>query len=41
MGTDAAPRTVAEGARIVVKLATLPQDAPTGGFFNEEGAIDW
>jgi NAD(P)-dependent dehydrogenase (short-subunit alcohol dehydrogenase family) len=41
MGTDAAPRTVAEGVRIVLKLATLPQDGPNGGFFNEDGNIAW
>jgi NAD(P)-dependent dehydrogenase (short-subunit alcohol dehydrogenase family) len=41
MGTDAAPRTVAEGARIIIKLATLPQDGANGGFFNEDGVIPW
>jgi NAD(P)-dependent dehydrogenase (short-subunit alcohol dehydrogenase family) len=41
MGSDAAPRTVSEGARIIIKLATLPNDGPNGGFFNEDGAIDW
>jgi NAD(P)-dependent dehydrogenase (short-subunit alcohol dehydrogenase family) len=41
MGSDAAPRTVSEGARIIIKLATLPNDGPNGGFFNEDGAINW
>jgi NAD(P)-dependent dehydrogenase (short-subunit alcohol dehydrogenase family) len=41
MGTDAAPRTVEEGTRIIVKLATLPDDGPNGGFFDENGAIGW
>jgi NAD(P)-dependent dehydrogenase (short-subunit alcohol dehydrogenase family) len=41
MGTDAAPRTVEEGARIILKLATIPQDGPNGGFFNEDGSIPW
>jgi NAD(P)-dependent dehydrogenase (short-subunit alcohol dehydrogenase family) len=41
MGSDAAPRTVSEGARIIIKLATLPNNGPNGGFFNEDGAIDW
>jgi NAD(P)-dependent dehydrogenase (short-subunit alcohol dehydrogenase family) len=41
MGTDAAPRTVEEGTRIIVKLATLPDDGPNGGFFDENGVIGW
>jgi NAD(P)-dependent dehydrogenase (short-subunit alcohol dehydrogenase family) len=41
MGTDAAPRTVQEGAQIIIKLATLPDDGPNGGFFNEDGPIAW
>jgi NAD(P)-dependent dehydrogenase (short-subunit alcohol dehydrogenase family) len=41
MGTDAAPRTVAEGVRIILNLATLPEDGSTGGFFNEDGVIPW
>jgi hypothetical protein len=24
-----------------VHLATLPADGPTGGFFNEDGALPW
>jgi NAD(P)-dependent dehydrogenase (short-subunit alcohol dehydrogenase family) len=39
MGTAAAPRTVAEGTKIIVKLATLPIDGPQGGFFNDDGQI--
>ena len=34
-------RTVAEGARIIVDLATLTDDGPTGGFFNDEGTVPW
>jgi NAD(P)-dependent dehydrogenase (short-subunit alcohol dehydrogenase family) len=41
LGSDAAPRTVEEGAQIIVKLATLPEDGPNGGFFNDDGAIPW
>jgi hypothetical protein len=41
MGTDAAPRMVEEGTRIIVKLATLPDDGPNGGFFDENGVIGW
>jgi len=35
------PRTPAQGARIVVELATLPEDGPTGGFFNDDGQLPW
>jgi NAD(P)-dependent dehydrogenase (short-subunit alcohol dehydrogenase family) len=41
MGSAAAPRTVQEGARIIIKLATLPNDGSNGGFFNEDGSIGW
>ncbi|WP_312871573.1 SDR family NAD(P)-dependent oxidoreductase [Amycolatopsis acididurans] len=34
-------RTVAEGARVIVALATLPDDGPTGGFFNDDGTVPW
>jgi NAD(P)-dependent dehydrogenase (short-subunit alcohol dehydrogenase family) len=34
-------RTVEQGARIAVKLATLPTDGPTGGFFDEDGVVSW
>jgi NAD(P)-dependent dehydrogenase (short-subunit alcohol dehydrogenase family) len=41
MGSEAAPRTVPEGARIIIQLATLPSDGSNGGFFNEDGVIGW
>lgn len=34
-------RTVEEGAREPVRLATLPADGPTGKFFNEDGPVPW
>ncbi|MCH6159932.1 SDR family oxidoreductase [Streptomyces marispadix] len=34
-------RTVEEGARIIVDLATLADDGPTGGFFNDKGPVPW
>lgn len=34
-------RTVAEGARIVLQLATIGDDGPSGGFFNDAGAVPW
>ncbi len=35
------PRTVAQGATAPVRLATLPADGPTGGYFDEDGAVPW
>jgi NAD(P)-dependent dehydrogenase (short-subunit alcohol dehydrogenase family) len=37
MGT----RSVEQGARVAVRLATLPEDGPTGRFFDENGALPW
>ncbi|MCD2197064.1 SDR family NAD(P)-dependent oxidoreductase [Actinomycetospora endophytica] len=34
-------RTPEQGAAIAVKLATLPDDGPTGGYFDDAGAIPW
>jgi len=34
-------RTVEQAARIVVRLATLPESGPTGGFFDENGQVPW
>jgi len=34
-------RTVQQGADIVVHLATLPADGPSGGFFNDAGRVPW
>ncbi|MCK2219883.1 SDR family NAD(P)-dependent oxidoreductase [Actinomadura sp. ATCC 31491] len=33
--------TTDQGAASVVRLATLPPDGPTGGFFNESGPVPW
>ncbi|WP_433665041.1 SDR family oxidoreductase [Nocardia sp. CA-128927] len=35
------PRTPDQGAAIAVRLATLPDDGPRGGFFNDEGVVPW
>jgi NAD(P)-dependent dehydrogenase (short-subunit alcohol dehydrogenase family) len=35
------PRTVQQGAKIIVRLATLPDDGPTGGFFDDAGSVPW
>jgi len=34
-------RTVEQAARIVMRLATLPESGPTGGFFDENGQVPW
>lgn len=34
-------RTPAEGAAIAVRLATLADDGPSGGLFNDEGVVPW
>ncbi|GAB3816416.1 SDR family oxidoreductase [Micromonospora zhanjiangensis] len=34
-------RTPAQGAIAAVRLATLPADGPTGGFFDEDGPHPW
>ena len=41
MGGRGAPRSVEDGARTAVWLATLPDDGPSGGFFRDEQAIPW
>jgi NAD(P)-dependent dehydrogenase (short-subunit alcohol dehydrogenase family) len=34
-------RTVTQGAAAIVDLATLQDDGPTGGFFNDQGPVPW
>ena len=34
-------RTVEQGAKIEVHLATLPDDGPTGAFFDDAGPVAW
>jgi NAD(P)-dependent dehydrogenase (short-subunit alcohol dehydrogenase family) len=34
-------RTPAQGAAIVLKLATLSEDGPTGGVFDDDGPLKW
>ncbi|KAB8331185.1 SDR family oxidoreductase [Scytonema tolypothrichoides VB-61278] len=41
MGSADAPGTVEEGADTPVWLATLPEDGPTGGFFNSRKPLPW
>ncbi|MFI9066394.1 SDR family oxidoreductase [Streptomyces sp. NPDC053429] len=34
-------RTPEQGAAIAIRLATLPDDGPTGQFFDDAGAVPW
>ncbi len=34
-------RTPEQGAAIAIKLATLPDDGPTGQFFDDSGIVPW
>ena len=37
----AAPTTAAEAAQIVVDMASIPDDGPTGRFVDRDGAVAW
>ncbi|MGN6409633.1 MAG: SDR family NAD(P)-dependent oxidoreductase [Curtobacterium sp.] len=37
----AGDRTAAQGATTAVRLATLPDDGPRGGFFEDAGVVPW
>ena len=41
MGGAGAPTPVDQGADTVVRLATLPDDGPTDGFFHRRRRIAW
>lgn len=34
-------KTVEQGASIITRLATLPVDGATGGYFDDQGALPW
>lgn len=34
-------RTPEQGAAVAVRLATLPDDGPTGLLFDDEGVVPW
>ncbi len=40
LGTDAAHRTVEQGAAIIVKIATM-ENPPTGKFLDDNGEVPW
>jgi NAD(P)-dependent dehydrogenase (short-subunit alcohol dehydrogenase family) len=35
------PRTAAQGAVAAIEYATIGEDGPTGGYFNDEGRVPW
>ncbi|MFJ3036380.1 SDR family oxidoreductase [Curtobacterium pusillum] len=37
----AGERTAAQGAATAIRLATLPDDGPRGGFFEDAGVVPW
>jgi NAD(P)-dependent dehydrogenase (short-subunit alcohol dehydrogenase family) len=41
MGGSDAPKSASEGADTAVWLATLPDDGPSGGYFQERQPISW
>jgi len=41
MGGSSAPLSTQEGAKTIVWLATLPDDGPSGGFFNQKQPKAW
>jgi NAD(P)-dependent dehydrogenase (short-subunit alcohol dehydrogenase family) len=34
-------RTPEQGAAIAIRLASLPDDGPSGAFFDEDGVVPW
>jgi NAD(P)-dependent dehydrogenase (short-subunit alcohol dehydrogenase family) len=41
MNQNQGVRSVEQGAATPVRLALLPADGPTGGYFNDDGAVPW
>jgi NAD(P)-dependent dehydrogenase (short-subunit alcohol dehydrogenase family) len=41
LGGDNAPLEVSEGAKTAVRLALLPTDGPTGGYFHNSERLPW
>ncbi|HTC89805.1 MAG TPA: SDR family oxidoreductase [Bryobacteraceae bacterium] len=38
---NSGPRTAAQGAVAAIQYATIGDDGPTGGYFNEDGRMPW
>jgi NAD(P)-dependent dehydrogenase (short-subunit alcohol dehydrogenase family) len=41
LNNHSGPRSPEQGAVVAIRFATLPSDGPSGGYFNEDGAIAW
>ena len=41
MGGASAPRTLEQGAESVLWAVRIPDDGPTGGFFEDAGVVPW
>ncbi|WP_268745097.1 hypothetical protein [Paenibacillus polymyxa] len=41
MGGEKAELSVEDGAKTAVRLATLPEDGPTGGFYYMDDQLPW
>ena len=38
---NSGPQTVEEGSEAILRLAQLPEDGPTGGYFDRHGVVPW
>jgi NAD(P)-dependent dehydrogenase (short-subunit alcohol dehydrogenase family) len=38
---NSGPRSAAQGAVAAIQYATIGEDGPTGGYFNDEGRVPW
>jgi NAD(P)-dependent dehydrogenase (short-subunit alcohol dehydrogenase family) len=41
LGGEGAPMEIVDGAKTSVRLATLPDDGPTGGYFHRNDTLPW
>jgi NAD(P)-dependent dehydrogenase (short-subunit alcohol dehydrogenase family) len=41
LNNNSGPRTPEQGARIAIEMALIPDDGPTGGYFDEDGRVPW
>jgi len=41
LNNHSGPRTAAQGALAAIRYATLGEDGPTGGYFDEDGPVPW
>jgi NAD(P)-dependent dehydrogenase (short-subunit alcohol dehydrogenase family) len=41
LNNNSGPRTPEQGAQIAIKMATIGEDGPTGGYFNDNGRVPW